>query len=210
MLSLFYALYNSHGHALRHSKLAVFTNPLVTASNSRRSPPSKFLNCPHAQLQQLSPDSPTFKLNLYCYRWSVSQFILVSGPNFVWQFLSSFRLHVGSPLWREDGSVICSAISHWLESHRTHNHILLSHLRLPQPKGPSPHIYNTRNRVAQLYHLGTGFPFRHLLRLSRLWQRYSNPPPHKVIISQHRAYRKHLSQQFYCCITQPCRKHLFK
>jgi hypothetical protein len=34
------------------------------------------------------------------------------------------------PLWREDGSVICSAICHCSESQRTHNHILLSHLRL--------------------------------------------------------------------------------
>jgi hypothetical protein len=37
---------------------------------------------------------------------------------------------LGHPLWREDGSVICSAICQWLESRRTHNHILLSHLRL--------------------------------------------------------------------------------
>jgi hypothetical protein len=34
------------------------------------------------------------------------------------------------PLWREDGSVICSAICQWSESQRIHNHILLSNLRL--------------------------------------------------------------------------------
>jgi hypothetical protein len=34
------------------------------------------------------------------------------------------------PLWREDGSLICSAICQWSESLRTHNCILLSHLRL--------------------------------------------------------------------------------
>jgi hypothetical protein len=34
------------------------------------------------------------------------------------------------PLWREDGSIICSAICQWLESRRTHNHTLLCHLRL--------------------------------------------------------------------------------
>jgi hypothetical protein len=34
------------------------------------------------------------------------------------------------PLWREDGSVICSAICQWLESRRTRNHTLLRHLRL--------------------------------------------------------------------------------
>jgi hypothetical protein len=56
---------------------------------------------------------------------------------FVWRLLF-FLLHVGCPLCREDGSVICSAITHRLESRRAHNHILLSHLRLPQPGGPGP------------------------------------------------------------------------
>jgi hypothetical protein len=37
---------------------------------------------------------------------------------------------LGRPIWREDGSVICSAICQWWESPRTLNHTLLSHLRL--------------------------------------------------------------------------------
>jgi hypothetical protein len=37
---------------------------------------------------------------------------------------------LGLPLWREDGSVLCSAICQWSESRRTHNRTLLSHLRL--------------------------------------------------------------------------------
>jgi hypothetical protein len=37
---------------------------------------------------------------------------------------------LGRPLWREDGSVIWSAISQWSESWRTRNHTLLSRLRL--------------------------------------------------------------------------------
>jgi hypothetical protein len=37
---------------------------------------------------------------------------------------------LGRPLWREDGSVIYSAICQWPESRRTHSHTLLSHLRL--------------------------------------------------------------------------------
>jgi hypothetical protein len=41
---------------------------------------------------------------------------------------------VWCPLWREDGSAICSVITQWSESLRTRNHILLSHLRLPQPE----------------------------------------------------------------------------
>jgi hypothetical protein len=37
---------------------------------------------------------------------------------------------LGCPLWREDRSAICSAICQWLVLRRTHNHTLLSHLRL--------------------------------------------------------------------------------
>jgi hypothetical protein len=37
------------------------------------------------------------------------------------------------------------------ESHGTHDHILLSHLRLPQLGGPGSCIYFPNNRVAQLY-----------------------------------------------------------
>jgi hypothetical protein len=37
---------------------------------------------------------------------------------------------LGRPLWQEDGSVVCSSICQWWESRRTHNQILLSHLRL--------------------------------------------------------------------------------
>jgi hypothetical protein len=37
---------------------------------------------------------------------------------------------LGRPLWREEGSVICSAICRWSESQRTHNRTLLSQLRL--------------------------------------------------------------------------------
>jgi hypothetical protein len=45
---------------------------------------------------------------------------------------------------REGGSAICSVITQWFELHRTHNHTLLSHLRLPQPGVPGSHIYVPR------------------------------------------------------------------
>jgi hypothetical protein len=48
---------------------------------------------------------------------------------------------MGHPLWREDGSAICSVITLWSELLRTWNHTSLSHLRLPQPGGPGSHIY---------------------------------------------------------------------
>jgi hypothetical protein len=46
---------------------------------------------------------------------------------------------VGRPLWREDRSAVCSAITQWSESRRTRNHTLLSHPRLPQPGRSSCH-----------------------------------------------------------------------
>jgi hypothetical protein len=67
---------------------------------------------------------------------SSSSYIATDG-----QILIFFLLHVRRPLWREDGSVICSAITHWLESRKTRYHILLSHLRLLQSGGPGPRIF---------------------------------------------------------------------
>jgi hypothetical protein len=51
------------------------------------------------------------------------------------------HVSVGRPLWREDGSAICSVITQWSESLRTRSHALLSNLRLSQPGGPGSHIY---------------------------------------------------------------------
>jgi hypothetical protein len=46
--------------------------------------------------------------------------------------------------------------------------------RLPQPGGPDPHIYIPQEQGGPVIPPGTGFPFRHLLRLEGLWWRYSN------------------------------------
>jgi hypothetical protein len=81
------------------------------------------------------------KWKLYCNRHSLGQLVLVSGPFwnrwpdfifFEWQLL----LCVRRPLWWRGGSVFCNAITYCLEPRRAHNHILLSHLRLPQPGWP--------------------------------------------------------------------------
>jgi hypothetical protein len=81
--------------------------------------------------------------------------VLVSGPlrgpwrdfNFLCLTVTFFLHRVGCPLWREDGSVICSAISHWLDSRRAHKHILLSHLKLSQPGGPGPRMYISQEKT---------------------------------------------------------------
>jgi hypothetical protein len=61
----------------------------------------------------------TFKFKLYCDRRSVGQFVLVSGPlwsiwpdfTFLCVAITLFLLHVGCPLWWEDGSAIRNAIT---------------------------------------------------------------------------------------------------
>jgi hypothetical protein len=101
----------------------------------------------------------------------------------VWRLLSESccLVHVGLLLWREDGSAVCSVITQWFESRRTRTRILLSHqVRLTQPGGPGPHIYNTQRQGGTIIPPATGFPLRHLLRLARLRWRYSNPPEVKL------------------------------
>jgi hypothetical protein len=71
---------------------------------------------------------------------------------------------VGSPLWREDGSAICSVITQWSELLRTRNHTLLSHLRLPQPGGQLCLIYILHEQGVPVIPPGTGFS--NVVRLS--------------------------------------------
>jgi hypothetical protein len=65
------------------------------------------------------------------------------------------------PLWREDGSAICSVITQWSESLRTRNHTLLSHLRLPQPGGPGSRIYIPQEQGGLVIPPGTGLNSGH-------------------------------------------------
>jgi hypothetical protein len=60
------------------------------------------------------------------------------------------------------------------KSHITHDQILLSYLRLPQLGGPGPRIYIPQEQGGPVIPLGTGFPFRRLLRLSGLRWRYTS------------------------------------
>jgi hypothetical protein len=65
---------------------------------------------------------------------------------------------VGRPLWQEHGSAICSVITQWSESCRTHNHTLLSHLRLLQPGEPGSHIYIPKEHGGPVRPPGIGLP----------------------------------------------------
>jgi hypothetical protein len=62
---------------------------------------------------------------------------------------------VGRPLWREDGSAICSVITRWSQLLSTRNHVLLSLLRLPQPGGPGSLLYIPQEEGGPVILLGT-------------------------------------------------------
>jgi hypothetical protein len=62
-------------------------------------------------------------------------------------------------------------IMHWSESRKARNHLLLSHLRLPQPGRPSPDMYTPQGQRGQVIPPVTGFPFRrHLLYAGLRWR----------------------------------------
>jgi hypothetical protein len=87
---------------------------------------------------------------------------------------------VGRSLRREDGSVFCSAINHWLESCRTHGHVLLSHLSLSQSGGSGSRISIPRKQGGTIVPPGTRLLLRPILRLAGLRWSYSNSPPHGI------------------------------
>jgi hypothetical protein len=58
---------------------------------------------------------------------------------------------VGRPLWREDGSAICSVITQWCESRRTRTILYCLIWDSPNLEGQVPVFIPPRNRVAQLY-----------------------------------------------------------
>jgi hypothetical protein len=97
-----------------------------------------------------------------------------------------------------------------VQSRKTHNHILLSHLRFPQPGGPGTVFICPRNRVALLYPGALGS----LYVASYDSQGYSGG----ILTLRHTGhgrdliacfpYRKRRSQQFYCCLYTLCRRNV--
>jgi hypothetical protein len=68
------------------------------------------------------------------------------------------------------------AITLGSRSRRTHDHILLSHLRHSYIEGQVVDVISSKNREAKIYPKALG-SFCRLLRLAGLRWRYSNPPP---------------------------------
>jgi hypothetical protein len=137
-------------------------------------------------------------LKLIYDRQSVGQSLLVSGSHLgpMTRFLFSvWRLWVswcGAPSFTRGW--VCNLLLQLLlglpkavtlgsKSRRTHDHILQSHLRLPQLWGPGPRIYIPQEQGDPVIPPGTWVPFCRLLQLDGLRWRYSNLPPHRVPVS---------------------------
>jgi hypothetical protein len=82
----------------------------------------------------------------------------------------------GRPLWREDGSAICSVITQWVEERRTLTILYCLIWDSPQPGRPGSHIYILQEQGGPVIPPGTEFPLRRLLQLAGLRWRYFNPP----------------------------------
>jgi hypothetical protein len=61
---------------------------------------------------------------------------------------------------------LARAVTLGSKSRRIHGHILLSHLRLPQPGAPGPRIYIPQEQGGPVIPPDTGFPFCRLLLLA--------------------------------------------
>jgi hypothetical protein len=114
------------------------------------------------------------KLNLIYDRQSVGQSVLVSGSHLepMTKFLlSDWQLRVswcGAPSlargWVCNLLVqlplgLARAVTFGYKSYRTHDHFLLSHMRLPQPREPGPCTYIPQEQGGPVIIPGTGFPF---------------------------------------------------
>jgi hypothetical protein len=89
-------------------------------------------------------------------------------------------------------NLLYRAVTLGSKSRRTHSHILLSHLRLPQLGGPGPRIYIPQEQGGQVINPGTEFSFCRLLRLAGLQWSYCNPPQQGFLkyICIHNTYKK--------------------
>jgi hypothetical protein len=144
------AIANSHGCLLS------LTSPPVPTSNSRAQQPKQFsthsafnswtlLELPPRHWLHLSSIWPNVLRRLISHLRSSKLIFLLT----VSRSETFLLLNVGRPLWGEDGSVICSAITHWLETYRILNHHLV--WDSTDLDGQVPVFISPRNRTAQLH-----------------------------------------------------------
>jgi hypothetical protein len=87
-------------------------------------------------------------------------FCLTVAAILLWGALSNERM--GSLISCTIASRPCQSSHSWVQAPQNSDHILLSHLRLPQPGGPGPCIYIHQKQCNQVILPGTGFHFRRL------------------------------------------------
>jgi hypothetical protein len=154
------------------------------------------------------------ELKLNCDRRSVGQFFLVPGPllepitriklSLFQQFLTSSCR--APSLMR--GRVFSSQCNHSMVriGQNPWSHITVSSETYPIWRAGS-HIYISQDQGGPVIPPGTGYPLRCLLRLARLRWRYSNPPPHGILIvwnSSQLYMFVHTSQEtYYVSATSP-------
>jgi hypothetical protein len=128
---------------------------------------------------------------LYDWRFTANPFVLATSPlrpttsNFICELNNcGCSLYVTSSLTRgifyrlQLLLVLARAVIIGSESRGTHCHILLPQIRdSPNLEGPGLRIYIPQEEGGPVIPPGTWFLFRRLLRLARLWWRYSTPPP---------------------------------
>jgi hypothetical protein len=170
--------FSSDNYFILRSKASSLTRKRVCSSQ-----------CNHSLVRSVTPNHTLlphlrWSWSSSCGQQSVDQYVWVLGlplgslTRFYLARLLSFENYVVllsmRPFWRENGSVIyctiasgpCLSNHTWTEVPQNSGHILLSHLRLPQPGGPGSCIYVLQEQGSPVIPPGTGFPFCRLLRLA--------------------------------------------
>jgi hypothetical protein len=96
-----------------------------------------------------------FRFRLFCDWWSVGQPVLLGAHDQIFIIVE----HLRSSCWgapsltrrRVYNLLVQFAVTLRSKSRRTHDHVLLSHTRLPNLEGQVPVFISPRNRMAQLY-----------------------------------------------------------
>jgi hypothetical protein len=133
----------------------------------------------------VTPQSLTKSRSKLCYDRRLVGQCLVSSPHLghkIGVLLLSDScgfVHVGRPLWRDDGSVVHNYS--WALPALSFSGLSPAGLRTlfyclrfetPQPGGPGPRIYIAQEQGGPVIPPGTAFPFRRLIRLAGLRWRY--------------------------------------
>jgi hypothetical protein len=126
-------LVSSLGHSLWREDGSVICRANIYWSESRRT--HNHTSMSHPRLPHLSQSQSYITTDGQSAILSWCRVLLWTQDQISFLFFSlvsdnCLNIEVGRPVWREDGSVLPSAVTHWSELRITHNHTLLPHLIL--------------------------------------------------------------------------------